>query len=219
MKPGGKSDLGTACNSLHLLKNLSMASAFSHAFVALALGKALRLPVLTWPLLLMGMVCSIIPDADVIGFSFGIRYSDLWGHRGMTHSLFFAGLLSAVLVGLCYRKKSSTEKVGIGVYLFLCTMSHGVLDALTDGGLGVAFFSPFDPTRYFFPFRPVAVSPIGIGDFFNEHAVRILASEVAWIWLPTTALFLMVQGCHYLWCGRFSRDHHRAIQPPEPRER
>ena len=42
---------------------------------------------------------------------------------------------------------------GMGLYLFLSTASHGVLDALTDGGLGVAFFSPFDQTRYFFPFR------------------------------------------------------------------
>jgi inner membrane protein len=49
-----------------------MASAFSLALVALTLGKALRLPVLTWPVLFMGMLCSIIPDADVIGFSFGI---------------------------------------------------------------------------------------------------------------------------------------------------
>lgn len=178
-----------------------MASAFSHAFVALALGKTLHLPVITWPVLFMGMLCSIIPDADVIGFSFGIRYGDLWGHRGLTHSLFFAGLFSAALVGLCYRQQSSPQKVWIGIYLFLCTTSHGVLDALTDGGLGVAFFSPFDPTRYFFPFRPVAVSPIGVGDFFNGNALGILASEATWIWLPTTALFLMVRGCHYLWCG------------------
>nr|HRC76832.1 rhodanese-like domain-containing protein [Kouleothrix sp.] len=32
---------------------------------------------------------------------------------------------------------------------------HGVLDAMTDGGLGVAFFAPFSATRYFFPFRPI----------------------------------------------------------------
>jgi hypothetical protein len=31
------------------------------------------------------------------------------------------------------------------------TASHGMLDAMTDGGLGVAFFAPFDNARYFFP--------------------------------------------------------------------
>ena len=33
---------------------------------------------------------SLLPDADVIGFRFGVRYEDTWGHRGATHSLTFA---------------------------------------------------------------------------------------------------------------------------------
>ena len=48
------------------------------------------------------MVCSVVPDLDVIGFYFGIPYGDLWGHRGLTHSLPFAGVLSALFVGLLY---------------------------------------------------------------------------------------------------------------------
>ncbi len=168
-----------------------MASAFSHAFVALTLGKITVHRAMRWPVLLTGAVCSIVPDLDVIGFAFGIQYGDLWGHRGMTHSLFFAGLLSAMLVALVFQQESRAVKAGIGLYLFLCTASHGVLDAMTDGGLGIAFFSPFDPTRYFFPFRPVVVSPIGIGQFFSLDALRILASEVAWIWAPCIGLLLI----------------------------
>ena len=84
------------------------------------------------------------------------------------------------------------------VYLFLCTASHGVLDALTDGGLGVAFLSPFDTSRYFFAARPVAVSPIGINALFSEKAFHVLASEVQWIWLPTIAGLLIVRMLQYL---------------------
>lgn len=185
-----------------------MASAFSHALVALALGKAHHAPIMTGRVLLMGMTCSILPDLDIVGFSFGIRYDDLWGHRGMTHSLFFAGLLSLALVTLWYRRESSVERAQIGAYLFLCTASHGVLDALTDGGLGVAFFSPFDTNRYFFPVRPVAVSPIGIGEFFSPDALRILASEVTWIWLPTISILLILRGVQRLWFGRLSAHSH-----------
>ncbi|MBX3329897.1 MAG: metal-dependent hydrolase [Nitrospira sp.] len=173
-----------------------MASAFSHAFVALAFGKAFRHPSMTWPVLLLGMTCSIVPDLDVIGFYFGIQYGDLWGHRGMTHSLLFAGLLSAALVAMWHRWKVRTPQLGIFIYLFLCTASHGVLDALTDGGLGVAFFSPFDSSRYFFSARPVAVSPIGVSAFFSEEAFHVLVSEVTWIWLPTMAGFLIARGLH-----------------------
>jgi hypothetical protein len=44
--------------------------------------------------------------------------------------------------------------VGIGrfalfAYLFFAAASHGVLDAITNGGLGVAFFSPFDKHSLF----------------------------------------------------------------------
>ena len=54
--------------------------------------------------------------------------------------------------------------------------------------LGVAFFSPFDQTRYFFPLRPVAVSPIGIREFFSQHGLVVMTSELTWIWLPAAAL-------------------------------
>jgi inner membrane protein len=82
---------------------------------------------------------------------------------------------------------------GLFLYFFLCTASHGVLDAMTDGGLGVAFFSPFDTTRYFFSARPVLVSPIGISEFFSEYGARVLANEAVWIWLPSLALFLLLR--------------------------
>ena len=68
-------------------------------------------------------------------------------------------------------------------YFAAVTASHGILDALTDGGLGIAFFSPFDTHRYFFPWRPIQVSPIGPG-FFSARGVRVLASELRWIWIP-----------------------------------
>jgi inner membrane protein len=170
-----------------------MASAFSHVLVALALGKVPRQSLFTWRTLVLGMLCSVVPDLDIIGFHFGVQYGDMWGHRGLTHSLVFAGLLSATLVGLGYRQASVRLKTGVFFYLFLCTASHGVLDAMTDGGLGVAFFSPFDRTRYFFSFRPVAVSPIGIGDFFNGYTLRVLASEAQWIWLPTGVAFAVLR--------------------------
>lgn len=179
-----------------------MASAFSHAFVALALGRATQHPVMTRQVLFVGMVCSMVPDLDVIGFSFGIRYGDLWGHRGLTHSLFFAGLLSAALVGLWHQRNSRTAKFWLFIYFFLCTASHGVLDAMTDGGLGVAFFSPIDTGRYFFSVRPVAVSPIGIGEFFTADAFRVLVSEVKWIWLPTLGAWVLVRSLQRIWPGQ-----------------
>jgi inner membrane protein len=70
------------------------------------------------------------------------------------------------------------------LYFSLVTMSHGFLDAFTDGGLGIAFFAPFDSTRYFFPWRPLTVSPIGFTQFFSEWGMDVLLSELLWIGIP-----------------------------------
>ena len=77
-------------------------------------------------------------------------------------------------------------------YFFVVTASHGVLDAMTSGGYGIAFFSPFDNTRYFLPWRPLVVSPIGVYGFFSRWGWSVLTSEFLWIWIPTLTILVMV---------------------------
>ena len=162
-----------------------MASAISHAVAALSIGTCFYRPQILKRVWVAGMVCSVLPDLDVIGFRFGIRYGDFWGHRGFTHSLVFAALLAGVVaVGVFRRGASWIGRFPLFAYLFLATASHGVLDAMTNGGLGVAFFSPFDNRRYFLPWRPILVSPIAVTRFFSPRGYAILRSELVWIWLP-----------------------------------
>lgn len=77
----------------------------------------------------------------------------------------------------------------MGIFL-LGTASHGFLDSMTDGGLGVAFFSPFNTTRYFLPWTPIRVSPIGFTRFFSYRGLAVIQSELLWIWLPSALLLL-----------------------------
>ena len=162
-----------------------MASPITHAVVALSLGAAWSRSRSDWKILAWGVVCAEIPDADVLGFWFGVPYGDLWGHRGITHSLLFAAAFAAVLVPVTGK---SVREPGLHIrrwlYFFLATASHGLSDAVTNGGLGVALFAPFDNSRYFFPFRPVIVSPIGLREFFSPIGVRVVISEAIWIWIP-----------------------------------
>ncbi len=141
---------------------------------------------------LVGAACSIFPDMDVLGFGWGIRYGDLLGHRGFSHSLFFAVVLSLGVTAYLAAKnlRYRTIRSKIFLVLFICTASHGVLDALTDGGLGVAFFSPFSNARYFFPWRPISVSPIGIVDFLYGEGLSAMKSEIVFIWLPGAIVFI-----------------------------
>jgi inner membrane protein len=136
-----------------------------------------------------GVACSMLPDVDTAAFRFGIAYSDMLGHRGLTHSLAFAAVLSIAVVLVVFRSRSHSERVRIGLFLFIATASHGVLDAFTNGGLGIAFFAPFSDERFFFPVRPIQVSPIGAA-FFSARGWNVLKSELVWVWLPTLAIAL-----------------------------
>jgi inner membrane protein len=165
-----------------------MASVFSHAVAGLAIGTAFWRPGLPARYWVLGAAVAALPDVDSIGFRFGIAYGDVLGHRGLTHSLLFAAVLSAVVVAIAFPPGAApVSPVQLWVYFFLATASHGVLDALTNGGLGVAFFAPFDNARYFFPVTPIAVSPISVRAFFTERGIRVLTSELVWIWLPAIA--------------------------------
>lgn len=174
-----------------------MASLFTHAFVGTALGQAgtseWRKNWRFWCLIIL---CSILPDIDSIGFHLGIPYSSFWGHRGITHSLTFAAIL-AVCVAMGFSSALRRPWM-FALLLFLVTATHGLLDAMTDGGLGIAFFSPFDLQRYFLPWRPILVSPIGVGRFFSARGLRILWSEIVWVWLPVLAMWALIKATQVL---------------------
>jgi inner membrane protein len=165
-----------------------MPSVFTHAAVALSIGYCFY-PKVSKRALAIGAVCSTIPDLDVIGFGFGVHYDDFLGHRGFTHSLVFAFLLAGAATLLFRDGDGRVPNLFlIWTYLFLATASHGFLDAMTDGGLGVAFFAPFDNTRYFFPWTPVRVAPIGLFRFFSMRGLSVFMSELVWIWIPAGLL-------------------------------
>lgn len=145
-----------------------------------------RMPLRFW---LLTAICPVLPDFDVIGFVFGIRYGDVLGHRGITHSFFFALVLAGLVVLLFFRElRPGRTRAMLFFYFFIITASHSVLDALTNGGLGVAFFAPLNNDRYFFPWRPLEVSPIGIEPFLSGEGIEVFVSEAIWIWAPSAIL-------------------------------
>ncbi len=231
-----------------------MPTVLSHAVIASAAGQWWRRPLprgfWAWT-----AICAMLPDADVIGFPLGIRYDDMFGHRGFTHSLFFAALIGALVsrhlsrrpaararrpAARAHRPVSDSHQPGPALHqpsdlhqpgsdlhqpaahrhqpasdlhhpaahshqpasdshqpashllpLFLwftaVTLSHGLFDALTNGGRGIGFLAPVSNHRYFFPWRPIQVSPIGV-NFFSPRALGVLASEALWIWLPSAIM-------------------------------
>ncbi len=189
-----------------------MPTVFSHPAAAIGAFPWFRRRLGHPAVLLVGMALTVLPDIDVIGFRFGIAYGDLLGHRGLTHSLAFALVVGGLVAWPAARLSGAGLRV-LWFYFFLCLASHGLLDALTDGGLGIAFFSPFSNERYFFDFRPVRVSAISVQRFFAGNWTGLLAIELRWIWLPA-----LVLGAAGIAVGRLRaalRARITAAAPPE----
>ena len=168
-----------------------MPSVISHAAVAVASGLAFAprsVPDHFWSI---AIACSIIPDLDTIGFAFRLPYSHYFGHRGFFHSPFFALLMSILIMFIFFKDFEIFSKQWFFYFIFFFSLSasHGILDAFTNGGLWVALLTPFYNTRYFFPWTPIVVSPIGIRDYFSKWSLMVIKSELLWVWLPS---FLLV---------------------------
>ena len=129
-----------------------------------------------WSSMAWWSALSLLPDADVVGFALGVNYGDPWGHRGATHSFTFS-----VVVGLAVGLAARWLKRPGGRMALIATgvlASHAILDTMTDGGLGCALLWPFDLTRYFAPWRPIPVAPIGLA-FFSPYGGIIALTELA----------------------------------------
>ncbi|MGB2823999.1 MAG: metal-dependent hydrolase [Phycisphaerae bacterium] len=167
-----------------------MPTAFTHAFIPLALGRGVVRGKPPFGLGLVSMGLSILPDLDTIGLRLGIPYEHFWGHRGVMHSLPFALVTSTAAALLTHRFFSAAFKTRwwLWLFYFVVAASHPLLDAMTSGGLGIALFSPFSEARYFLPWRPIRVSPIGLRYMFSRWGLGVILSELLWVWLPVAIL-------------------------------
>ncbi len=162
-----------------------MPTVLTHALVAVGLARLTPRP-LPVPVSLLGAGVAMLPDVDVLAWPLGLSRDSAWAHRGLTHSL-TAAAVTALVVALVARRRTGVRPPGVAAYLFIAMASHGLLDAVTNGGWGVAFLAPFDMERHFFAWRPVEVSPIG-WSFVGRRGAVVLWSELRWIWLPLSAL-------------------------------
>jgi inner membrane protein len=159
-------------------------ASIGHIAMGMVAARALqREPRYTWRLvasMVAWSALSMLPDADVIGFRFGVKYADVWGHRGATHSFAFA-LASAFILsmlGLLLRRAAHwPDAARTFAIAALVLASHPVLDTLTDGGLGCALWWPFDTERYFAPWNPIPVAPIG-RRFFSNAGLSVALTEL-----------------------------------------
>ena len=158
-----------------------MASAITHFIVgaglALActesttLGRALP----RWAIPVTAGLFAAAPDLDTwVMLALDIPRGSPFSHRGIFHSPCFLAVLALGIAALAVRGRSVFAVAALWAG---GAITHPLMDMLTDGGSGVMLLFPFSTSRYFFPWRPIRVSPLSVARFF-DRAGEILLSEL-----------------------------------------
>src|SRR5262245_22943848 len=176
-----------------------MPTVFTHAavgFVAAKVANEVITP--STRIALVCMVLSALPDADAL-FIGVIPYNHPLGHRGFTHSLFFAAVIGAAAAFALSKAGWTGDRPvwPFALLLFIVIALHGFFDSMTDGGLGVAFFAPFSNNRYFMPWRRIPVAPLSLEGLTTQRGMRVIRYELALFWF--FALSAVVWDRRSLW--------------------
>jgi inner membrane protein len=156
-----------------------MATTYTHGVVGFGIAYVYTPGRRRWLYWTLAALLAIFPDFDIFSSA---AYGALMGHRGFTHSLVFALWLAFLTASLTFRQLSANLWVLTGIF-FLATASHGLLDALTRGGMAIPFFWPLTDERYG-NWGPIPVSDLGF-EVPDPRRSRALRSELFWVWLPT----------------------------------
>jgi inner membrane protein len=153
-----------------------MPSSIAHASVAVLASPLLDARWRTSRVIGLTAAAAAAPDLDAIGRPFG--YGDvgfLGHHRGLTHSLFAALVFATIALAFVARATEPRDRFRIALFVFCVVASHGLVDAFTTYGDGVAIFAPFSWYRWKSPWQPFGG----------------LWSEVVALWVPAALMYVL----------------------------
>jgi inner membrane protein len=161
----------------------------THALVPLAGAMAISRRPFNWRLILVAGAAAMAPDVDGLTHHFlGVGASSIYGHRGLAHSLFIAVAAGATLAS--FHRFMQIAYWRAALVIAAAVASHGLLDMMTDGGRGVAFWWPMSSARYFFgPIHSIAVSR----HHFLAVGLLRLASEIRQVVVPMMLCAVLVR--------------------------
>jgi inner membrane protein len=154
---------------------------YTHGIVGLGIARLCATRPKPWTYWGLAALLPLLPDLDVFSFA---DYGAPLGHRGITHSLAFALLVSVVVASATFRYFRANWWLLAGTF-FAIIASHGLLDAMTRGGADIPFFWPL-AGRYG-NWGPIPVADMAF-ELPDPRYHRSWRSELLWVWLPTVVL-------------------------------
>lgn len=129
---------------------------------------------------------SALPDLDVVGVALGVPDAGAGGHRGASHSLFLACLIGVATA--LYARRRAWPFVRTAVAATLAVASHGLLDAIGEGGRGIPLLWPLSDARYMSPWRVLPDAPRGLQLLSRSGLLEVCIELV--VFLPLTVFAL-----------------------------
>lgn len=146
----------------------------THTVLGACIGQALAGKKIGKKAMLWGAIANNLPDIDVITSLWMTQADGLLAHRGFTHSILFALLVSPLLAYWLHRKyKETTMTYNNWLVIFLSgNLIHIIIDSFTCYGTG--WFEPFSHYR-------VSFDLIFVADPF--FTIAILISSLALLFM------------------------------------
>lgn len=140
----------------------------------------------SWATMVAFAGLALLPDADVLLVACGASDFGASGHRGASHS-FTVALVAGLIVPLATRRLG-WPLARTAIAATLAVASHGVLDALAQGGRGLPLLWPMSPARFHAPWRIIPDAPRGMR-LISHYGLAELAIEFV-LFLPITVYAL-----------------------------
>ena len=157
-----------------------------------------------------------LPDADIAGYFLGVPYTSDFGHRGAFHSLSFGVLSAGAFAGLARLLLRQPLRRTLPLAL-VASLSHPLLDTMTDGGHGIALLWPLSEARVFAPIRPIPVAPLSPLAWMSSWGAKVVAGEL--VLFGPVLLFALWPRSIRPWLRSRSRSRSRSRPRPRPRPR
>lgn len=171
----------------------------THIVVGACLGELIAGKQLGKKAMLIGALANTIPDFDVVAGLWNSPAEQLLAHRGITHSILFALVLSPLLAYVFY-KRDTDQKISFNRWFVLIgsgMILHNFMDAFTAYGTG--WLEPFNQTRISFNtiyiVDPIFSLPVLIGAILLlifKKTELLKRKRTAIIALGLTSLYLAI---------------------------
>jgi inner membrane protein len=122
----------------------------THIALGACIGEAIAGKKLGKKAMLWGAIAQTIPDFDFIASFWLTMDKNLLAHRGFTHSILFAVLLTPILALLAYRwhRRSGISYLAWIIFLGIEIFCHLFIDTFNNYGIG--WLEPFSKARFSF---------------------------------------------------------------------